>query len=185
MAAAFNIIYIWRFAHFQIEYEDAGFFDLSLKISGFLAGEIFVFVTSSAYFLQTNMAIFRSLSENLDRRIKKSGLQRVNVMERLKTAKQQKVIIHSYIEPPLRIKLVSNNSPYHKDMIVKVFDQTQLNAFFIQVFAWMAIILLGLFRDQPEVQIPAAASSLLLLSVLLLLSGAIAYWFKEWAVTVT
>ncbi len=34
-------------------------------------------------------------------------------------------------------------------------------------------------------QIPAAASMLLLFSVLLLLSGAIAYWFKEWAVTLT
>ncbi len=130
----FNMIYIWCFVHFQVEYEDANTPDIILKILGFLAGEIFVFLSSSAYFIQTNMAIFRSLSEKLDRRIKKTNLQRVNVMERLKAAKQQNVIIHSYIEPPLRIKLVSNKSPYHKDMIIKVFDQTQLNAFFIQIF---------------------------------------------------
>jgi hypothetical protein len=102
-------------------------------------------------------------------------------MERLHKVQNERVEIHSYFQFPFMISPINNNYPYDKRLITKVFDQTQLNAVIIQIVILLALFGLGLFRDIPVFQIPAAASAIMLLTISLMIAGAVAYWLKEWA----
>nr|MBX2841775.1 patatin-like phospholipase family protein [Flammeovirgaceae bacterium] len=180
----FTLYYIFRFINFQLDSEAATVFNVLTKILGFIIGYLIVLVLSYLYFKTTNLDIVKHLAENVDKTIRKSRLQRVNVMDRLNMAKTQKAIITSYIDFPFSIKKTKNNYPVDRETILKVFDQNQLNALLIQFFAFIIILFLGLFRDISWLQIPAAASVLLLFSILLLFTGAVYYWLKDWAIPI-
>jgi hypothetical protein len=77
----------------------------------------------------------------------------------------------------------ANNQLIDLSAALKVLKQNHLNAFIIQCFVFALIISLGIFRDQPGFQIPAAASMLLLFTLAVLLAGAISYWLNRWSVT--
>ncbi|MDF2454368.1 MAG: hypothetical protein K0R51_361, partial [Cytophagaceae bacterium] len=65
-----------------------------------------------------------------------------------------------------------------------IFDQNHLNAVIVEFFLVALIILLGLFRDSPLFQIPAAASSILLFSMIVMFTGAFSYWLRGWSLTI-
>lgn len=180
----FVLSYIYFIIDHQLNYEQVGWGVASLKVSGLLVGMTLMFAVIALYFDLTNRRVLRKLADRLDKQLKKGRLQRVNVMERLHKAQKEKIILASYIDPFKGIKRIDHDYAYDKKLIVKVFDQTQLNAFIIQIISILSLFLLGIYRDVAWLQVPAAASLFLLLSILLMLFGAVAYWFKEWSLTV-
>lgn len=182
--AAFLGYYIYKIIQHQILYENASYSTILLKVSGLVVGMLIMFSLVSLYFSISNKRVLLRFANRLDRTLKKRRLQRVNVMERLNRVKQEKIILTSYVGLSGKIHPIIGSYQHDKSIILKVFDQTQLNAIIIQFVSLISLFLLGLYRDIPAFQLPAAASIFLLLSVLLMFLGAVAYWFKEWAVTV-
>ncbi|MEQ9210648.1 MAG: hypothetical protein RLN96_12585, partial [Pseudomonadales bacterium] len=45
------------------------------------------------------------------------------------------------------------------------------------------VLVLGIFKDNPAFQLPAAASFIILLTILVMLAGAFSYWFGSWSGT--
>jgi hypothetical protein len=178
------ILYIYKFISFQIEYENADIDDLIGKTVSFIAGVMISVLITFLYFHFTNKDIFKHLTKNVDAKLKRNTLQRVNVMTRLKEAQKNSLQITYYYEFPFLFKEADNSTPYDKQTILKVFDQNQLNAVLLQAIIFGLIFLMGTFQDVPFAQIPAAASGLVFLSMLVMLSGAISYWLREWAFTV-
>ncbi len=166
---------------FQRTYEGESWGNILWEISTFLSGMFIMFLLATFYFRFSSQRFFKSFANTVDKQLKKGRLQRVNVMERLHKVQNERVEIHSYYQFPFMIAPINNNYPYDKGLITKVFDQTQLNAVIIQIVILLALFGLGLFRDVPIFQIPAGASAIMLLTILLMISGAIAYWLKEWA----
>lgn len=68
-------------------------------------------------------------------------------------------------------------------VIKGIFDQNHLNTVIAELFIFIIILILGAFRDYPAFQIPAAASAVLFLSIILMAIGAITFWFRSWAIT--
>lgn len=178
----FTIYYLVKVVLFRFE-EGEGFATIAVYVSGFVLGNVAMLIVLFFYFKSTDQEIFKSLVDQLDRKVKKNTLQRVNIMDRLAKAKRNKAIITSYMRHPLKWDTVHEEKPFDKRTLTMVFDQYQLNALIFQLIMFMVILVLGFFRDLPVFQIPAAASVLLLFTLLLLLSGAITYWLKDWAVT--
>ncbi|MFT5917130.1 MAG: hypothetical protein ACI81T_003645 [Bacteroidia bacterium] len=177
----FFLYYLVKIAIFQRTYEGESWGNILWEISVFLSGMFMMFLLTFLYFRFTSKRFFKSFANTVDKQLKKGRLQRVNVMERLHKVQNERVIIHSYFQFPFMIAPINNNYPYDKRLITKVFDQTQLNAVIIQIVILLVLFGLGLFRDIPIFQIPAAASAIMLFTILLMISGAIAYWLKEWA----
>ena len=71
---------------------------------------------------------------------------------------------------------------YDKQAVLKVFDQNHFNSVIIELAIILLILFLGTFMDNPYFQIPAAASSLLMFSILVMLVGAFSYWLRGWGV---
>ncbi len=88
------------------------------------------------------------------------------------------VLVH-----PFRARHVRSVSHYSKDELMKVFRFHHRNALFIESIALILIIALGFLMEVTFFQIPAAASMLLMLSIMLAPIGALSFWLRSWAVT--
>ena len=67
--------------------------------------------------------------------------------------------------------------------MLKVFDQNHFNSVIIELAFIIVIILLGSFMEVQYFQIPAAASAIIMFSILVMLVGAVSFWFKGWGVS--
>lgn len=71
-----------------------------------------------------------------------------------------------------------------KKRFLKVLSQNHNNALFFQITVFILLSLLSLFAEVPAIQIPAAASYLMLFSFLLMFYGAVLFWFRKMGVLV-
>lgn len=178
----FIVVYINEIVQFQRLSEQVQISSIAIKIGGLLTG-IFVMLTFLfTYFRFTNKDIFRVIARNVDVKLKKAKITRLNVVDKLSKETGRKTRVDNYFTEfgilkttPYRI------SNFDRAAIIKVFDQNHLNSIIIELVIFLVIILIGLFRDNPYFQIPAAASAILLFTLLVMLGGAISYWFREWA----
>jgi hypothetical protein len=69
---------------------------------------------------------------------------------------------------------------YDRLAILKVFIQNQRNAIVIQSLVLILIFSLGLFQNIPLFQIPAGASGVLMLTMIVMATGALSFWFRSW-----
>jgi hypothetical protein len=181
---AFLITYIIAIINFQIENEFVTFDLLIEKISGLIAGFLVMLVFLYAYFKFTNKDIFKILAANVDKSLKKVKVTRVNVMQRLDSAKKKSIRVDNFIDHNFQIRKNRGDLKfYNKSEIVKVFDQNHLNSVIIEFLLFALIFSLGIFREQALFQIPAAASSILLLAFIIMFTGAISFWVRGWTIT--
>lgn len=179
----FITIYIFYIVGFQLENEYNTSLDIFVKVLGFLSGFALMMSFLFSYFWFTNKDIFRIVAFNVNRKLKRVKISRVRIMQNLKEAKTNKPRVDSYLD----INFKSRKAPSHrydKELVTKVFDQNHLNSVFIESFIFVLILGLGFFHDRPLFQIPAAASGVLLITIVMMLIGAVTYWLRGWATTV-
>lgn len=180
----FLITYLISVVKFQIDNEFAQTSDIVMAVLGVLSGYVVMTVILYSYFWFTNKDIFKILAGKFDKTLKqKLRVTRANVMHRLKLVKQKPEHVRRYIDLDLKVKPIDEIG-YDRAEIIKVFDQNHLNLVFIELFIFIILLLLGIFREHDVFQIPAAASVVLFLTIIVMFSGAFAYWFRSWAPTV-
>jgi hypothetical protein len=91
--------------------------------------------------------------------------------------------VTSYLNERLKTRLVRSVAHYDSSMLQRIFRQNHTNAILLQFFTVLLLAGLGLLIDQPFFQIPAGASFLVMLSLVIAIIGAISYWFSEWRFT--
>ncbi|MFM8758021.1 MAG: hypothetical protein ACKODS_00525, partial [Methylophilaceae bacterium] len=101
-------------------------------------------------------------------------------MKKLDIARKKQVRVDNYLDSRLRVNSVEDTSFYDKSTILQVFDQNHFNLVVIEAFIFAAVLLLGVFKDYPAFQLPAAASFMIFLTISVMAFGAFAYWFDEW-----
>ncbi len=181
---SFVVVYIHEIVQFQRLSEQIETGSITIKILGLLVGIFVMFAFLFTYFRFTNKDIFRVIASNLDVKLKKAKITRVNVIDKLGKESGRKTRVEYYISEYGRINATPFRiSNFDRAAIIKVFDQNHLNSIIIELVIFVVIILIGLFRANPFFQIPAAASAILLFTLLVMLGGAISYWFREWAST--
>lgn len=180
----FLITYLVSIVLFQVDNEFATPSDILIDLLGVLSGYVIMTVALYSYFWFTNKDIFKIIADRLDKRLKRSiRITRANVMNRLKAAKHPPEEVDYYINLSLKIK-ATKRTGYDRSEIVKVFDQNHLNLVLIELFIFLILLILGIFREYDIFQIPAAASVVLFLTIIIMFSGAFSYWFRSWAPTV-
>ncbi len=181
---AFIIVYINNLIHFQYEkgLEDAS--QIFVQICGFLTGFSSLLLIIFTYFRKTNKDLFKTLAKNVDRKLKDKKINVVQVIQKIDNAKSKRNYrIKGYLDLLWRYKKVDDNATYDKAVLLKVFDQHHINAVSVEILIFISIIVIGLFRDNPVFQIPAAASGMLLFSFFIMFTGAFSYWLRGWAIS--
>lgn len=181
---AFLIVYLYEVIAFQINNEHSTGGELVINLSGFFAGYILMTVFFSIYFRFTNKDIFKYMVCRIDEKIKQNvQVTRASVMKKLDIARKRQVRVDYYLDSRLRFKKVEDTSFYDKTTIVQVFDQNHFNLVIIELFIFTCVLALGIFKDFPHFQLPAAASFMIFLTIFVMMFGAFSYWFGEWSAT--
>ncbi len=182
---AFVITYLVNFIRFQlnnsfIDEKVSVWKNLTYDILGFIVGLLIAIVPMALYFVSTNQDVFKMVAKGVNRRLINPKIRRVNVMKDFAQARTNRIRVDTYLDFLFRSHK-ADSVLTDLATALKVLRQNHLNAFIIQVFVFAQIVFLGVFRDNPLVQIPAAASIILFFTLALLFSGAVALWLHRWA----
>ncbi len=177
------ILYLSAIINFQLHNEFSTGLNVVLNVIGLLLGIVIMFVLYFIYFKFTNKDIFKYLAGSVDKRLRKTGISRDRMMKKLKETKEHKYPVRHYLDLRLRVRSAKNLMDfYDKEAVLKVFDQNHFNSVIVELTIILIVVALGAFMEIKYFQIPAAASTLLLFSLLVMLVGAVSYWFKGWGI---
>ncbi|MGI9544352.1 MAG: patatin-like phospholipase family protein, partial [Cyclobacteriaceae bacterium] len=180
----FLVVYITSIIRFQIDNEFNTGWQILWQVVGILGGLLCMITFLIIYLRLTNKDIFKYIATNVDRQLKKAPISRANVLQRLDVAKKRSVRVDYYIDIGFHFRKVKSGDSYDKEAVLKVFDQNHLNLVLIELIIFFIILLLGIFRESTIFQIPAAASSVLILTIFIMFTGAASYWFRGWSISV-
>ncbi len=180
----FLITYVYQVIAFQISNEYSTPAILAKNLAGFFSGYILMTLLFSLYFKFTNKDIFRYMVCRIDEKIKQNvKVTRASAMKKLDIVRKKQVRVDYYLDGSLRPTPVEENIFYDKATVLQVFDQNHFNLVIIELFIFAMVLVLGIFKDYPTFQIPAACSFMTFLTIFVMLSGAFSYWFGGWSAT--
>jgi len=180
----FLIVYIIEIIKFQKSNEYSSAADISINLFGLVTGYMVMSLLFFIYFWMTNKDIFRYVVCQIDEKLKHNvKVTRASAMKKLDIARKKQIHVENYIDYDFRIKNVEHNHFYDKATIVQVFDQNHFNLVVIELAIFGFVLLLGIFKDSPAFQLPAAASFMIFLTIFVMMAGAFSYWFGGWAAT--
>ena len=177
-------IYIYQIIRFQINNEYTSGTDLAWDLMGLLSGYAAMISLFSIYFRLTNKDIFKYVICRIDEKIKSNvKVTRASAMNKLDIAQKKQVKVNYYLDSNLRTKKVENSGFYDRSTVLQVFDQNHFNLVVIELIIFAMVLVLGIFKDFPTFQLPAAASCMIFLTIFVMMAGAFSYWFGGWSVT--
>ncbi|HCW08049.1 MAG TPA: phospholipase [Cytophagales bacterium] len=180
----FLITYLYEVIAFQINNEHSTAKELTIYILGFATGYVLMTLMFTLYFRFTNKDIFKYMVCRIDEKLKQNvQVTRASVMRKLDIARKKQIRVEYYLDNRLRVNKVTDTSFYDKAMIIQVFDQNHFNLVIIEVLIFTFVLLLGIFKDYPIFQLPAAASFMIFLTIFVMIFGAFSYWFGGWSST--
>lgn len=181
---AFMAFYIVKIIEFQRDYGLYGTSEITGSLAGLLAGFIAMLALLFTYFTLTNRDIRVVMQRRARKQIKAGVNQKRNAFRQLRKLRRSTVRCTSYISFNLRAYSTKRYEKYYDRVaILGIFRQNQRNAIIAESFLLITIFGLGLFQQSPLFQIPAAASSVILLTVVILASGALSFWLRSWVVS--
>jgi hypothetical protein len=180
----FLLIYIVAIIRFQITNEFTSGGSLLVMILGLLSGFTLMIIFFFIYLKFTNKDIFQIITSTVEKKLKSVPLTRGNILDLYKKELRSEIRVDNYLEFNLKSNNIRENPVlFRKEAILKVFGQNHLNLVLLELGTLLVLLILGVFRENIYFQIPAAASAILLLTVIMILTGAITYWVRKWALT--
>ena len=161
-------------------------YEIFLNCLGFLFGGFTMILFYSIYFHYTNRDIsyyqkYRQTPPNLIRKIA-PGRRNVDISYIKQDARRWRV--ETFLNESLQPRLVRSVAHYDSKLLSNIFKQNHLNALLIQLLSTLLLLGIGHLMNNPAFRIPAGASILILMSILIAGIGALTYWFNEWRVSV-
>lgn len=177
-------LYIYQIISFQVNNQYTTGALLAINLTGLLTGYTIMKLIFFAYFWVTNKDIFKYVVCRIDEKIKQSvKVTRASAIKKLDIARKNQVHVENYLDYDFKVKKVEDTSFYDRHTILQVFDQNHFNLVVIEILIFALVLVLGIFKDYPAFQLPAAASFMIFLTIFVMLAGAFEYWFGNWSAT--
>ncbi len=177
-------LYLDQLITFQINNEYSTRVQILETLAGFFAGLVLTAILFFAYIRFTTKDIFKYMVCRLDEKIKKGvGVSRASALRKLDIARKRQVRVDNHLDFRGRFLKVDQSSFYDRQTIIQVFDQNHFNLITIELLIFGFVLLLGIFKDNPYFQLPAAASFMIFLTIFVMITGAFSYWFGGWSET--
>jgi hypothetical protein len=177
--AVFLIFYFFKayhYAHYKELIPTVEFLFLS---GGFITGLILMLAVSLIYFFRADRNIQRKMHPVISKPEKYiTHLQPVREIYH----DQGLIKVESYFETPYKIRRARDVSHYTGDFISSIFKRHHFAAILSVFFAFLFLILIGFFLENPFFQLPAGASITVFFSILMGVAGAITYFLQSWSV---
>jgi len=179
---AFLCVYFTAITEFQYYSELKSFWDVLSYQASLLSGMALMLAVTSFPSLNIHIEKFSERGKKV--RARPQRIFRRWMFEGKSAALfSHEVRVDFLLIHPFRARHVRTVQHYPANALMRVFRLHHKNALFIEAIALLIIILLGFLMEVPFFQIPASASILLLLCILLAPIGALSYWLRTWAIT--
>jgi hypothetical protein len=153
--------------------------EIAWLIAGFLTGFFLVIGLSLLYFFGADRTIIRQMTPLIaNPKLFKSQFKSKDVQ--VNTSRL--IRVNWYMSGPFSVKQVRDVSHYSKEFIEKIFSRHHFAAILSICIAFLFLVVVGFFMDEPAFQLPAAASIFLFFSILLAVSGAFSYFLESWSI---
>lgn len=174
----FLVFYTITSIRFQVVHEKAGLAQILRFQAGFYLGFILIILISFAYFFRVG----RDLLKIAVGRITNPSLIRNIIPYDSLDYEIDLIQADTFLTGKFQVKKFSEVDAYHPRLLNTVLRKHSQNATTATVFAILVLLLLGLFSEQPELRVPAAASFLLLFAVIMGLVGSVKYFLRSWEI---
>jgi hypothetical protein len=179
MPLLFLIFYFIKAIEFDRIKELMSAGQIILLFLGFLSGLILIIVISLFYFFRADKNIIRRLTPvisnpQLFKAQFKKGATRLNESRLIK--------VEWYLSNLFRLKKVRDVSHYSREFIETIFNRHHFAAVISIFIAFICLILLGFWLDNPLCQLPAAAGITVFFAILIAVSGAFSYFLQSWSI---
>lgn len=145
------------------------------RLGGLYLGLFLVTVLIILYFFGTNRSLVHVLGEKVVKEMRGGRA----IIKKARAGLRRKRRIDYYISGLFRIDSPDPEDRADLRQLVQILNQNHGNALFLQLILLIVITCLGLLETNPDFLIPAGMSILLLLSVLLMLMGAMTFWTRR------
>lgn len=185
---SFVLTYIFASIKFQQTQELLGDERIAMNIFGFMLGMFSFLLISLLYFRFTNKNVLSYESADQEKRKKtREEMVKTNLHRRAQWGSgfhKNEWRVETYLASWYRVKLARTAHHYDRGLLAKVLAQNHLNASIFELLLIASFILIGSLGENPYFVLPAAASVMLLFTMLLMLISALHSWIRGWTVTV-
>jgi Patatin-like phospholipase len=153
--------------------------EIAWLIAGFLTGFLLVIGLSLLYFFEADRTIKRQMTPLIaNPKLFKTEFKTKDVQ----INNSRLIRVNWYMNGPFSVKQVRDVSHYSKEFIERIFSRHHFAAILSICIAFLFLVVVGFFMDEPAFQLPAAASIFLFFAILLAVSGAFSYFLESWSI---
>lgn len=174
-------LYFYRFSMFHVDTQ-GGFNSIVLeKMLGLSVGIGITMVFFASYFFATGRrGLFQSIGDGLERELEKARgtTNKKIIFGKAKESLRSINRVDHYFMLPFRLTRVSNRVRDFRQ-VVNGLNKHHGRLLLFQIGIFILIALLGILEENRHFQIPAGASLLLVLSLLMMIAGAVTFWYRK------
>lgn len=176
---AFLVFYFFKAYHFVHFKELVPRTEILFFFGGFTSGFIFILAASLIYFFRADRTILQRMMPVIA-----EPKNYITHLGKIKEVFYDKPLIkvNSYLETPFRLKPARDVSHYTEEFVESIFRGHHLAAILSVFAAFLFLIVIGFFLDNPFFQLPAAGSITIFFSILIGVAGAITYFLQSWSI---
>lgn len=185
LPGSFVVTYLISSIQFQSTQELLDKTDILLNVIGFCLGMFAYLLISLAYFTFTNKNVINYESKTETKRnedpdsLVKSKIHK-NVRWYVNGSTKKEWRVETYLQNFARIGLARTARHYNRELLERVFTQNHFNASIFEMALVISFIVIGSFRESPYFVLPAAASVMLLFTMMLMVISALYSWIRGW-----
>lgn len=177
---SFTVTYITTLVRFQIN-QGLDSLEIAENVAALLFGQLMMVVFIILYFAIFNKNVNKflaGLTEKTKAQLEKRNVRLGKLEFDVTDATQWPV--ETYFASPFKVRLVRQTDYYDKEIVRRVLQQHDYNSIIIIIISLGLLISFGFLLDNPLFRIPAGASFMLILSVLMAFACLITYFFRGW-----
>ncbi len=148
-------------------------------MGGSLLGLFLITTVTLLYFVRADKSIIRRMTPLISNPALFKSQFRQN---EVKLNESRVIKVQWYLNSPISIKKVRDVSHYSREFIESIFNRHHFSAILSIFIAFIFLIAVGFFMDDPFFQLPAAASILIFFAILISVSGAFSYFLQSWSI---
>ncbi len=175
----FLIFYFFKAVRFAGEKELMNGWEIFLLVLGFLAGLIIIIAISLVYFFRADKTIIRRLTPVISNpQLFKAQFRKGDT----RVSESRLVKVEWYLNGIFSLKKVRDVSHYSREFIETIFSRHHFAAVLSIFIAFIFLIIIGFWLDNPLFQLPAASGITLFFAILIAVSGAFSYFLQSWSI---
>lgn len=176
---AFLVFYFIKAVDFAGEKELMSGGEIFLLVVGFVSGLILIIAISLIYFFRADKTIIRRLTPVISNpQLFKAQFKKGDT----RVTESRLVKVEWYLNAMFAIKKVRDVSHYSREFIETIFNRHHFAAVLSIFIAFIFLIIMGFWLDNPLFQLPAASGITLFFAILIAVSGAFSYFLQSWSI---